>query len=204
MRRSCVGTLLTIKLSVVAIVPGSFWAFSRRWPGFPLKNGCPIPAACFIEASGDAALAADPHHLFRCGASDYEKPDGVLVRCWRCPSMRGPIAETIGAASLATDPGQMGASALEPHEMAGHAVRDPAPGYRSVIPALGNSFVYSRTCPSSPRRSSLLGQCGECLLLPGGDFITTALIYLSSRWSPRDPWKTERAAEKIPDFRGFF
>ena len=191
------GALLTVKLSVIAIAAGFFIGLFLALARISSKKYLSIPAVCFIECSGFAKLyitviRGTPLLLqilityFGVIPLIMRKPDGVLAAVIALSINAGAyIAETIRGGILATDPGQMeAASALGlSHFQAMRYVILPQ-AIRSVIPALGNSFV------SLIKDSSLASVIATPELMYWANaanaqyyrvwetFITTAVIYL--------------------------
>lgn len=173
------GALLTVKLSVIAIAAGFFIGLFLALARISSKKYLSIPAVCFIESiRGTPLLLQILITYFGVIPLIMRKPDGVLAAVIALSINAGAyIAETIRGGILATDPGQMeAASALGlSHFQAMRYVILPQ-AIRSVIPALGNSFRQSHQgfvagvgdCHAG---AHVLGQCGQCAVLPGmGDF----------------------------------
>ena len=181
------GTLLTIKLSVVAIVAGFFLGLFLALARISSKKWLSIPAACFIESiRGTPLLLQILITYFGVVPLIMKKPDGVLAAVLALSINAGVyIAETIRGGILATDPGQMEAASalgLTRWQSMRYVILPQA--IRSVIPALGNSFV------SLIKDSSLASVIATPELMYWANaanaqyyrvwetFITTALIYL--------------------------
>ena len=181
------GTLLTIKLSVVAIVAGFFLGLFLALARISSKKWLSIPAACFIESiRGTPLLLQILITYFGVVPLIMKKPDGVLAAVLALPINAGVyIAETIRGGILATDPGQMEAASalgLTRWQSMRYVILPQA--IRSAIPALGNSFV------SLIKDSSLASVIATPELMYWANaanaqyyrvwetFITTALIYL--------------------------
>ena len=181
------GTLLTIKLSVVAIVAGFFLGLFLALARISSKKWLSIPAACFIESiRGTPLLLQILITYFGVVPLIMKKPDGVLAAVLALSINAGAyIAETIRGGILATDPGQMEAASalgLTRWQSMRYVILPQA--IRSVIPALGNSFV------SLIKDSSLASVIATPELMYWANaanaqyyrvwetFITTALIYL--------------------------
>ena len=181
------GTLLTIKLSVVAIVAGFFLGLLLALARISSKKWLSIPAACFIESiRGTPLLLQILITYFGVVPLIMKKPDGVLAAVLALSINAGAyIAETIRGGILATDPGQMEAAnalGLTRWQSMRYVILPQA--IRSVIPALGNSFV------SLIKDSSLASVIATPELMYWANaanaqyyrvwetFITTALIYL--------------------------
>ena len=181
------GTLLTIKLSVVAIVAGFFLGLFLALARISSKKWLSIPAACFIESiRGTPLLLQILITYFGVVPLIMKKPDGVLAAVLALSINAGAyIAETIRGGILATDPGQMEAAnalGLTRWQSMRYVILPQA--IRSVIPALGNSFV------SLIKDSSLASVIATPELMYWANaanaqyyrvwetFITTALIYL--------------------------
>ena len=181
------GTLLTIKLSVVAIVAGFFLGLFLALARISSKKWLSIPAACFIESiRGTPLLLQLLITYFGVVPLIMKKPDGVLAAVLALSINAGAyIAETIRGGILATDPGQMEAASalgLTRWQSMRYVILPQA--IRSVIPALGNSFV------SLIKDSSLASVIATPELMYWANaanaqyyrvwetFITTALIYL--------------------------
>ena len=180
------GTLLTIKLSVVAIVAGFFLGLFLALARISSKKWLSIPAACFIESiRGTPLLLQILITYFGVVPLIMKKPDGVLAAVLALSINAGAyIAETIRGGILATDPGQMEAAnalGLTRWQSMRYVILPQA--IRSVIPALGNSFV------SLIKDSSLASVIATPELMYWANaanaqyyrvwetFITTALIY---------------------------
>ena len=138
------GTLLTIKLSVVAIVAGFFLGLFLALARISSKKWLSIPAACFIESiRGTPLLLQILITYFGVVPLIMKKPDGVLAAVLALSINAGAyIAETIRGGILATDPGQMEAAnalGLTRWQSMRYVILPQA--IRSVIPALGNSLV---------------------------------------------------------------
>ena len=181
------GTLLTIKLSVVAIVAGFFLGLFLALARISSKKWLSIPAACFIESiRGTPLLLQILITYFGVVPLIMKKPDGVLAAVLALSINAGAyIAETTRGGILATDPGQMEAASalgLTRWQSMRYVILPQA--IRSVIPALGNSFV------SLIKDSSLASVIATPELMYWANaanaqyyrvwetFITTALIYL--------------------------
>ena len=181
------GTLLTIKLSVVAIVAGFFLGLFLALARISSKKWLSIPAACFIESiRGTPLLLQILITYFGVVPLIMKKPDGVLAAVLALSINAGAyIAETIRGGILATDPGQMEAAnalGLTRWQSMRYVILPQA--IRSVIPTLGNSFV------SLIKDSSLASVIATPELMYWANaanaqyyrvwetFITTALIYL--------------------------
>ena len=181
------GTLLTIKLSVVAIVAGFFLGLFLALARISSKKWLSIPAACFIESiRGTPLLLQILITYFGVVPLIMKKPDGVLAAVLALSINAGAyVAETIRGGILATDPGQMEAAnalGLTRWQSMRYVILPQA--IRSVIPALGNSFV------SLIKDSSLASVIATPELMYWANaanaqyyrvwetFITTALIYL--------------------------
>ena len=181
------GTLLTIKLSVVAIVAGFFLGLFLALARISSKKWLSIPADCFIESiRGTPLLLQILITYFGVVPLIMKKPDGVLAAVLALSINAGAyIAETIRGGILATDPGQMEAASalgLTRWQSMRYVILPQA--IRSVIPALGNSFV------SLIKDSSLASVIATPELMYWANaanaqyyrvwetFITTALIYL--------------------------
>ena len=181
------GTLLTIKLSVVAIVAGFFLGLFLALARISSKKWLSIPAACFIESiRGTPLLLQILITYFGVVPLIMKKPEGVLAAVLALSINAGAyIAETIRGGILATDPGQMEAASalgLTRWQSMRYVILPQA--IRSVIPALGNSFV------SLIKDSSLASVIATPELMYWANaanaqyyrvwetFITTALIYL--------------------------
>lgn len=181
------GALLTVKLSVIAIAAGFFIGLFLALARISSKKYLSIPAVCFIESiRGTPLLLQILITYFGVIPLIMRKPDGVLAAVIALSINAGAyIAETIRGGILATNPGQMeAASALGlSHFQAMRYVILPQ-AIRSVIPALGNSFV------SLIKDSSLASVIATPELMYWANaanaqyyrvwetFITTAVIYL--------------------------
>ena len=181
------GTLLTIKLSVVAIVAGFFLGLFLALARISRRKWLSIPAACFIESiRGTPLLLQILITYFGVIPLIMRKPDGVLAAVLALSINAGAyIAETIRGGILATDPGQMEAASalgLTRWQSMRYVILPQA--IHSVIPALGNSFV------SLIKDSSLASVIATPELMYWANaanaqyyrvwetFITTAIIYL--------------------------
>ena len=181
------GAILTVKLSVIAIAAGFFLGLLLALARLSSRKWLSIPAVCFIEGiRGTPLLLQILITYFGIIPLLMKKPDGVLAAVLALSINAGAyIAETIRGGILATDPGQMeAASALGlTHWQSMRWVILPQ-AVRSVIPALGNSFV------SLIKDSSLTSVIATPELMYWANaanaqyyrvwetFITTALIYL--------------------------
>ena len=187
------GALLTVKLSVIAIAAGFFIGLFLALALISSKKYLSIPAVCSGFAKlyitvirGTPLLLQILITYFGVIPLIMRKPDGVLAAVIALSINAGAyIAETIRGGILATDPGQMeAASALGlSHFQAMRYVILPQ-AIRSVIPALGNSFV------SLIKDSSLASVIATPELMYWANaanaqyyrvwetFITTAVIYL--------------------------
>ena len=175
------GALLTVKLSLIAMAAGFFIGLFLALARISSRKYLSIPAACFIESLLQILIT-----YFGVIPLIMRKPDGVLAAAIALSINAGAyIAETIRGGILATDPGQMeAASALGlSHFQSMRWVILPQ-AIRSVIPALGNSFV------SLIKDSSLASVIATPELMYWANaanaqyyrvwetFITTAFIYL--------------------------
>ena len=181
------GTILTIKLSIVAIVIGfSLGLFlalarlsSRRWLS--------IPAVCFIESiRGTPLLLQILVAYFGIIPLLMRKPDGEIASMLALSINAGAyIAETIRGGILSVDEGQLEAAkalGLSHFQSMRYVVLPQA--LRDVVPALGNSFV------SLIKDSSLASTIATPELMYWANaanaqyyrvwetFITTGIIYL--------------------------
>ena len=181
------GTWLTVKLSLAAIgigfVLGLFLALAR----ISQKKWIHYPAVCFIESiRGTPLLLQLLITYFGIVPLFMKKPDGVLAAVVALSINAGAyIAETIRGGILSIDVGQKEAAfALGLSE--GQALRYVIlpQALRSVVPALGNSFV------SLIKDSSLASVIATPELMYWANaanaqyyrvwetFLTTAIIYL--------------------------
>ena len=181
------GTILTIKLSIVAIVIGfSLGLFlalarlsSRRWLS--------IPAVSFIESiRGTPLLLQILVAYFGIIPLLMRKPDGEIASMLALSINAGAyIAETIRGGILSVDEGQLEAAkalGLSHFQSMRYVVLPQA--LRDVVPALGNSFV------SLIKDSSLASTIATPELMYWANaanaqyyrvwetFITTGIIYL--------------------------
>ena len=168
------GTLLTIKLSVIAILVGFFLGLLLALGRLSCKSWIRIPVICLIESiRGTPLLLQLLITYFGIIPLFMKKPDGILAAAVALSINAGAyIAETIRGGILSIDAGQTMRYVILPQAL------------RSVVPALGNSFV------SLIKDSSLASVIATPELMYWANaanaqyyrvwetFITTAIIYL--------------------------
>ena len=181
------GTVLTIKLSVIAIVVGFFLGLLLALMRISRKKWISLPAVCFIESiRGTPLLLQLLITYFGIVPLFMKKPDGVTAAALALSINAGAyIAETIRGGILSVDSGQGEAASalgLSPWQSMRYVILPQA--LQSVIPALGNSFV------SLIKDSSLASVIATPELMYWANaanaqyyrvwetFITTAIIYL--------------------------
>lgn len=181
------GTWLTIKLSVAAIIIGFILGLVLALARISKRKWLHVPALCFIESiRGTPLLLQLLITYFGIVPLFMKKPDGVLAAVVALSINAGAyIAETIRGGILSIDVGQKEAAyALGLSEWQGLRYVILPQALRSVLPALGNSFV------SLIKDSSLASVIATPELMYWANaanaqyyrvwetFITTAIIYL--------------------------
>ncbi len=181
------GTLLTIKLSVIAILVGFFLGLLLALGRLSCKSWIRIPVICLIESiRGTPLLLQLLITYFGIIPLFMKKPDGILAAAVALSINAGAyIAETIRGGILSIDAGQKEAASalgLSYGQTMRYVILPQA--LRSVVPALGNSFV------SLIKDSSLASVIATPELMYWANaanaqyyrvwetFITTAIIYL--------------------------
>ena len=181
------GTLLTIKLSVIAILVGFFLGLLLALGRLSCKSWIRIPVICLIESiRGTPLLLQLLITYFGIIPLFMKKPDGILAAAVALSINAGAyIAETIRGGILSIDAGQKEAASalgLSYGQTMRYVILPQA--LRSVVPALGNSFV------SLIKDSSLASVIATPELMYWSNaanaqyyrvwetFITTAIIYL--------------------------
>ena len=181
------GTLLTIKLSVIAILVGFFLGLLLALGRLSCKSWIRIPVICLIESiRGTPLLLQLLITYFGIIPLFMKKPDGILAAAVALSINAGAyIAETIRGGSLSIDAGQKEAASalgLSYGQTMRYVILPQA--LRSVVPALGTSFV------SLIKESSLASVIATPELMYWANaanaqydrvwetFITTAIIYL--------------------------
>lgn len=181
------GTILTIKLSIVAIVIGFFLGLFLALARLSSKKWLSIPAVCFIESiRGTPLLLQILVAYFGIIPLLMRKPDGEIASMLALSINAGAyIAETIRGGILSVDEGQLEAAkalGLSHFQSMRYVVLPQA--LRDVVPALGNSFV------SLIKDSSLASTIATPELMYWANaanaqyyrvwetFITTGIIYL--------------------------
>ena len=181
------GTWLTIKLSVAAIIIGFILGLMLALARISKRKWLHVPALCFIESiRGTPLLLQLLITYFGIVPLFMRKPNGVLAAVVALSINAGAyIAETIRGGILSIDVGQKEAAyALGLSEWQGLRYVILPQALRSVLPALGNSFV------SLIKDSSLASVIATPELMYWANaanaqyyrvwetFITTAIIYL--------------------------
>lgn len=181
------GTILTIKLSIVAIVIGFFLGLFLALARLSSRRWLSIPAVCFIESiRGTPLLLQILVAYFGIIPLLMRKPDGEIASMLALSINAGAyIAETIRGGILSVDEGQLEAAkalGLSHFQSMRYVVLPQA--LRDVVPALGNSFV------SLIKDSSLASTIATPELMYWANaanaqyyrvwetFITTGIIYL--------------------------
>lgn len=181
------GTILTIKLSIVAIVIGFFLGLFLALARLSSRRWLSIPAVCFIESiRGTPLLLQILVAYFGIIPLLMRKPDGEIASMLALSINAGAyIAETIRGGILSVDEGQLEAAkalGLSRFQSMRYVVLPQA--LRDVVPALGNSFV------SLIKDSSLASTIATPELMYWANaanaqyyrvwetFITTGIIYL--------------------------
>lgn len=181
------GTILTIKLSIVAIVIGFFLGLILALARLSSRRWLSIPAVCFIESiRGTPLLLQILVAYFGIIPLLMRKPDGEIASMLALSINAGAyIAETIRGGILSVDEGQLEAAkalGLSHFQSMRYVVLPQA--LRDVVPALGNSFV------SLIKDSSLASTIATPELMYWANaanaqyyrvwetFITTGIIYL--------------------------
>ena len=181
------GTILTIKLSIVAIVIGFFLGLFLALARLSSRKWLSIPAVCFIESiRGTPLLLQILVAYFGIIPLLMRKPDGEIASMLALSINAGAyIAETIRGGILSVDEGQLEAAkalGLSHFQSMRYVVLPQA--LRDVVPALGNSFV------SLIKDSSLASTIATPELMYWANaanaqyyrvwetFITTGIIYL--------------------------
>lgn len=181
------GTILTIKLSIVAIVIGFFLGLILALARLSSRRWLSIPAVCFIESiRGTPLLLQILVAYFGIIPLLMRKPDGEIASMLALSINAGAyIAETIRGGILSVDEGQLEAAkalGLSRFQSMRYVVLPQA--LRDVVPALGNSFV------SLIKDSSLASTIATPELMYWANaanaqyyrvwetFITTGIIYL--------------------------
>lgn len=181
------GTILTIKLSIVAIIIGFFLGLFLALARLSSRKWLSIPAVCFIESiRGTPLLLQILVAYFGIIPLLMRKPDGEIASMLALSINAGAyIAETIRGGILSVDEGQLEAAkalGLSHFQSMRYVVLPQA--LRDVVPALGNSFV------SLIKDSSLASTIATPELMYWANaanaqyyrvwetFITTGIIYL--------------------------
>ena len=180
------GTWLTIKLSLIAILCGFLLGLVLALSRISKKKWLSIPSLLFIESIRGTPLLQLLITYFGIVPLFMKKPDGVLSAALALSINAGAyIAETIRAGILSVDVGQGEAAAalgLSAWQSMRYVILPQA--LKSVVPALGNSFV------SLIKDSSLASVIATPELMYWANaanaqyyrvwetFITTAVIYL--------------------------
>ena len=181
------GTWLTIKLSVIAILCGFLLGLVLALSRISKKKWLSFPSLLFIESiRGTPLLLQLLITYFGIVPLFMKKPDGVLSAALALSINAGAyIAETIRAGIQAVDVGQGEAASalgLSAWQSMRYVILPQA--LKSVVPALGNSFV------SLIKDSSLASVIATPELMYWANaanaqyyrvwetFITTAVIYL--------------------------
>lgn len=173
------GALLTVKLSVIAIAAGFFIGLFLALARISSKKYLSIPAVCFIESiRGTPLLLQILITYFGVIPLIMRKPDGVLaavialsINARRVYCRNHPRRHS-GHRPGADGGGQRSGAFSFP----GHAVCHPASGNPIGDSGAGKFFRQSHQgfvagvgdCHAG---AHVLGQCGQCAVLPGmGDF----------------------------------
>lgn len=181
------GTILTIKLSVAAIIVGFFLGLFLALARLSSRKWLSLPAVCFIESiRGTPLLLQILVAYFGIIPFLMRKPDGEIASMLALSINAGAyIAETIRGGILSVDGGQLEAAealGLSHFQSMRYVILPQA--LRDVVPALGNSFV------SLIKDSSLASTIATPELMYWANaanaqyyrvwetFITTGIIYL--------------------------
>ena len=181
------GTILTIKLSVAAIIVGFFLGLFLALARLSFRKWLSLPAVCFIESiRGTPLLLQILVAYFGIIPLLMRKPDGEIASMLALSINAGAyIAETIRGGILSVDGGQLEAAealGLSHFQSMRYVILPQA--LRDVVPALGNSFV------SLIKDSSLASTIATPELMYWANaanaqyyrvwetFITTGIIYL--------------------------
>ncbi|MEE3452606.1 amino acid ABC transporter permease [Dialister sp.] len=181
------GTILTIKLSIVAIIIGFFLGLFLALARLSSRRWLSVPAVCFIESiRGTPLLLQILVAYFGIIPLLMRKPDGEIASMLALSINAGAyIAETIRGGILSVDEGQLEAAkalGLSHFQSMRYVILPQA--LRDVVPALGNSFV------SLIKDSSLASTIATPELMYWANaanaqyyrvwetFITTGIIYL--------------------------
>ncbi|WP_296954313.1 amino acid ABC transporter permease [uncultured Dialister sp.] len=181
------GTILTIKLSVAAIIVGFFLGLFLALARLSSRKWLSLPAVCFIESiRGTPLLLQILVAYFGIIPLLMRKPDGEIASMLALSINAGAyIAETIRGGILSVDGEQLEAAealGLSHFQSMRYVILPQA--LRDVVPALGNSFV------SLIKDSSLASTIATPELMYWANaanaqyyrvwetFITTGIIYL--------------------------
>jgi len=181
------GTILTLKLSVAAIIVGFFLGLFLALARLSSRKWLSLPAVCFIESiRGTPLLLQILVAYFGIIPLLMRKPDGEIASMLALSINAGAyIAETIRGGILSVDGEQLEAAealGLSHFQSMRYVILPQA--LRDVVPALGNSFV------SLIKDSSLASTIATPELMYWANaanaqyyrvwetFITTGIIYL--------------------------